>query len=193
MTANAFMEDREACLQAGMNDHIAKPVNPQVLYATLLRWLPQERSLVAGMLPPTQDATGLTGTTTDAADVGTGGSGLSALEAISGLDVADGMERVGDPDLYRELLSILVDSTDADQLLQSLAAQDLPTALRAAHSLRGAAGTLGLKDIQLKAGAVEVQIRDGAGDGAAVSLAAKALHVDFTVILTAIRGALAAS
>jgi two-component system sensor histidine kinase/response regulator len=41
MTANAFGDDRQACLAAGMNDHVAKPVDPDILYQTLMRWLPQ--------------------------------------------------------------------------------------------------------------------------------------------------------
>ena len=40
MTANAFGEDQAACLEAGMNDHLATPIDPDRLYRTLMRWLP---------------------------------------------------------------------------------------------------------------------------------------------------------
>jgi len=44
MTANAFIEDREKCMAAGMNDFVAKPINPEVLIACLQRWLSQGES-----------------------------------------------------------------------------------------------------------------------------------------------------
>lgn len=41
MTANAFAEDRARCIEAGMNDFISKPVNPNALFEMILKWLPK--------------------------------------------------------------------------------------------------------------------------------------------------------
>ena len=46
MTANAFEKDRDTCLAAGMNDHFGKPVDPDVLYEILLRWLKKTENMV---------------------------------------------------------------------------------------------------------------------------------------------------
>ena len=45
MTANAFVEDRVRCIESGMNDFIAKPFMPEVLYATLLKWIERQTDL----------------------------------------------------------------------------------------------------------------------------------------------------
>ncbi|MBL8481690.1 MAG: response regulator, partial [Rhodocyclaceae bacterium] len=53
MTANAFAEDRERCMAAGMDDHVAKPVDPDQLYGVLAKWLSRGRlAAAAGTAPP---------------------------------------------------------------------------------------------------------------------------------------------
>ena len=42
MTANAWDQERQQCFDAGMNDHVAKPVDPDVLAQSLLKWVPRQ-------------------------------------------------------------------------------------------------------------------------------------------------------
>ncbi len=86
MTANAMTGDRERCLQAGMNDHIAKPIDPPQLMRQLLRWLPAgARSVDQATMAAADRAL--------AADR-PAGHATDALPPIAGLDTASGLRRV---------------------------------------------------------------------------------------------------
>ena len=152
MTANAFTEDRDSCLAAGMNDHVAKPVDPTVLLATLARWLPTANA--AQIVPaPTSAAPSL-------ADQ----EFALTLSQIAGLNSEFGLAAVrGRMSSYRRLLNKFShDHLDDFSLIgQCLAVGDHSEARRLAHSLKGAAGTLGVVSVQKSAASLEAAIRDG--------------------------------
>ena len=83
MTANAMVGDRERCLEAGMNDHVAKPIDPEDLWAKLRRWVVLRRAGV-------EVVSGLVVAQPDKAPVDAGNV-LELFAGISGLDVAKGL------------------------------------------------------------------------------------------------------
>jgi len=169
MTANAFADDRQRCLDAGMNDFIAKPVDPVVFYAALRRWLPE----VSSMPPPLPSAKPVEAAVPHAehfippAPAIVAEDDLADLLAFSGLDVEAGLQSVlGKPKRYRQLLMMFARQHGEDLRLirESIAAGNLPEARRVAHSLKGAAAILGVREVREWAAAAEVRLRAGQAD-----------------------------
>jgi CheY-like chemotaxis protein/HPt (histidine-containing phosphotransfer) domain-containing protein len=145
MTANAMVGDREAVLAAGMNDHIAKPIVVDEMFATLARWLKPTSSVAAGDDGPRTDT----------------------LFVLNGIDARSGLANLGgDEMLYRRMLGLFRE-TETDFVARFRAAHaagDARTAMRVAHNLKGEAGTLGMHSLEEEAAALERACLDGARD-----------------------------
>ena len=148
MTAHARVEERQKCLASGMNDHIAKPIDPTNLFDTVARHYTPPPNLAGAPIA------------TKVVD-----QPVEEVPSVEGLDSADGVLRVGgNRTLYLKLLRQFV-SRQADapeQIASQLRTGDLSTAERTAHSLKGVAGNLGAKGVQALASQLEAAIREGA-------------------------------
>ena len=147
MTAHALVEERQRCLDAGMNDHVSKPIDPDNLFSTLMRWVrPQPKSA-----PESQARAKKTGDEV-------------LLPEITGINLVDGLKRVaGNRRLYRDLLGQFADKQGdaAAQISAALKGGDQKLAERIAHTVKGVAGNIGITGVQTAAQRLEKAIREG--------------------------------
>jgi CheY-like chemotaxis protein/HPt (histidine-containing phosphotransfer) domain-containing protein len=150
MTAHALVEERQRCLEAGMNDHVTKPIDPDALFAAIRHWVKRDRD-VPRRSPRT-------------APPKTASVDEPALPAIEGVDIADGMRRVaGNKKLYLSLLERFCDKHAASgtEIVEALRTGDRDRAERIAHTVKGVAGNLAIAGTHAAAAKLERAIREG--------------------------------
>jgi two-component system sensor histidine kinase/response regulator len=151
MTADAYADDRERCLAAGMNGHLAKPLDASLLLGELARWAAPE-AVRAGPL----------------ASAEAGAAALpEGLAGVPGIDAQGALARLGvSPAGYLEHLRALPMELAAarQELVAADAAGDHARLRGAAHALRGLAANLGAWELAQDARALEEAARDGVAE-----------------------------
>jgi two-component system sensor histidine kinase/response regulator len=183
MTAHAMAGDEQKSLQAGMNGHVTKPIDPNQLFAALRKWIepPAERTGLAesaGLEAPVEPDRRVPDEET-------------LPESLAGFDLAAGLARLmGNKRLYRKLLVDFGSKyTEAGREIRAaLDAKDFDQAHSLVHNLKGLAGNLEAKDLQAATVALEKLVK-GQAAGTASD---KELNQKFAELEHALQQALAA-
>jgi two-component system, sensor histidine kinase and response regulator len=153
MTANVMEADIEKCRDAGMNDHIGKPIDPDELFGKLLKWVRPRRveevqeTAKAPLAEPEK----------------TKPAKQDDLPVVKGLDTGLGLKRVmGKKSFYLDMLRKYIENQGQapEQIRRSLDAGDYGTAERQAHTAKGVSGNIGAAELQELAAQVEKAIKN---------------------------------
>jgi PAS domain S-box-containing protein len=150
ISADVMTEDRERAARAGMNAHIAKPIEPRELFAALLKWIPPGvRKRPAG----------------EAGTPAANSADRVLTPFVPGLELPQELidATAQNPGLLESLLSQFLHdhANDGQAVRQALAAGDLQAAQRLAHALKGTGGSIGALAMAQRAGELEMALREG--------------------------------
>ncbi|MBF0422540.1 MAG: response regulator [Magnetococcales bacterium] len=163
MTANAMAGDRERCLDAGMNEHVSKPIHPPTLFETLCRFVkPTQEAVAATLTVP------MLSKSPDAAEEPAPQDDLQLPEALDGVDLEVGLGNVnGKRKLYLKILKNIYDGhrNIVARIGALLEQGNIVEAHRLAHTFKGMAGTMGAKKMQEVAQRLESLLKSGKIDG----------------------------
>jgi two-component system sensor histidine kinase/response regulator len=153
MTAHAMAGDRERSLEAGMNDHVVKPIDPDLLFRALLKWIDPRR--LEGRKVP-QPAAAEPGVEAVLADAG--------LPPLNGIAWHAALANAGGQHarLHKRIASFLHEYADAPRLVRdALAGGDYAPLQGLAHNLKSGASYLGMAPLSALAGTLELELRAG--------------------------------
>jgi signal transduction histidine kinase/CheY-like chemotaxis protein len=174
MTAHAMAGDHERCIQAGMNDYVPKPIDPDKFFSTLIKWIkPGVRMIPEYLLAK--------------ADEKTPEDENLPLSDVPGILVKSALSRVGwNRKLYLKLLSKFRKnhSDIALDIANALDNEDPETAARLAHTVKGVAGNIGAQDLHLAAANLEADLKQAQIKNLSERLEtfSKSLHIVLTSI-----------
>lgn len=151
MTAHALQSEKEKCLAAGMNDHIAKPIEPDILFTVLAKWIaPGERETQQRATRPKPSTIDMAGC-------------LPHIDTVSGL-----VRVAGNQTLFQDLLIRFAQqhAKAGHEILAHIQSARFPEACAVAHTVKGIAGNLGATALQTAAGDLESALIVGPIDAA---------------------------
>ena len=176
MTANASISDKDACLNAGMNDYVTKPIDPGLLYGALLRWVKPTS------LGDSNEEYKIPHETISSPDV-------ASSFAINGIDTKTAIARLGgNSGRYKALLRSFIDQQyrSSQEILQAIESKDNDLAERIAHSLKGAASALGIMELAEIAAKIEHSLKNNID----ISVNISVLRMKFDEVISSIELAL---
>ena len=143
MTAHAMKGDMEKCIDAGMNDYVTKPINTELLFSILVKWIKnktltdRKKDIPKNLIPD--------------------------IKKLPGIDIESGLKRINNPGVFTKLIIDFVKThqNDAVRIKEMLKKDDTESALKTIHAIKGVAGNLSANELFKNAQELEAAIFRG--------------------------------